>query len=103
NCEPNNHTARQGDLSLASGTTKSTKTKEPGRLMGKPGPVCYHQNAVQPRLPCYGPKRSAAETALLRTSRGTVRRAPTEILEQDRPHHIAPVLIGVLGNSSGPV
>ena len=41
-------------------------------------------------------KRSAAKTALLRTSRGTARRAPTEILEQDRPHHIAPVLIGVV-------
>ena len=41
-------------------------------------------------------KRNAAKTALLRTSRGTARRAPTEILEQDRRHHIAPVLIGVV-------
>src|SRR6266568_4670583 len=41
-------------------------------------------------------KRSAAKTALLRTSRGTARRAPTEILEQHRPHHIAPVLTCVI-------
>src|SRR5438034_7894325 len=27
-----------------------------------------HHNAVQPGLPCYGPQRSAARTALLRTT-----------------------------------
>src|SRR5438067_8550687 len=48
-------------------------------------------------------KRSSATTALLRMSRGTARRAPTEILEQDRPHHITPVLTGILVNSSGTV
>src|SRR5947208_5203552 len=73
NCEPDNHTARQGDLSLASGTTKSTKTTEPDRLTASRAPSFYHQNAVQPRLPCYGPKRSAAKTALLQMSRGTAR------------------------------
>src|SRR3989442_5415377 len=57
NCEPDNHTARQGDLSLASGTTKSTKTTEPGRL-----------RQARPRL--LASKRTAAKTALLRTSRG---------------------------------
>ena len=96
NCEPDNHTARQGDLSLASGTTKSTKTTEPGRLTASRAPSVTIKTHVQPRLHSYGQNARAAKTALLRTSSGTACRAPTEILEQDRPHHIAPVLIGVV-------
>src|SRR5437773_5496345 len=54
NCEPDNHTARQGDLSLASGTTKSTKTTEPGRLTANRAPSVTIKTHVQPRLHCYG-------------------------------------------------
>src|SRR5438309_1577002 len=37
---------------------------------------------------------------LLPSSRGTARRAPTEILEQDRPHQIAPILTRTVRGTS---
>src|SRR2546425_1047712 len=46
-----------------------------------------------------GPGTPCGETGPLDlpSSRGTACRAPTEILEQDRPHHIAPVLTSAAG------
>src|SRR5437879_6381558 len=49
-------------------------------------PLPSERKSKGPGPPCGGPGPSCSP------GRGTAFRAPTEILEQDRPHHIAPVV-----------